>query len=153
MLTINTVLTISDDPNKYLILHEHAVFVFLKSDIKLKGSVVSGPGVAASVAPVFEVASLQTLYHKELAIVPFAIVFLKEFGEDTLARPFHGDPLKRLELALCSCSYLVLDGQLSVDIVLDLLDGRVSTLLRVLYSWLLNRHLKPVGYFKYVPFL
>jgi hypothetical protein len=88
---------------------------------------VSGPGVCTFVAPKLEVAFFESLDNEELCVVPFVFIFDKEPSEGLFTGPFNANPLYLLiaELAL---HHLILDRQLTVYIVFNLLNRRVTPL-------------------------
>jgi len=139
---------VSNNPNKNLVFHKNSVFVFLEGDIKLKSSVVGGPGVVALVALKLKKALLQPLHDKEVFVIPSLAVLREKSGEGLLVRPLDANPLEALVLAELSGHELVLNRQFAINVVLDLFDGRVS-----LVVGLSQRDLEPISNFEDVSVL
>ena len=85
--------------------------------------------MAALVAQELEIAFLEALDNEELVVVPLVSVFLEELGEALEASPLHRNPLEFLLLSERVILDVVLNGQFPVNIIFDLLDGRVTLLL------------------------
>lgn len=81
---------------------------------------MGGPGVVALIAVKLEVALFESLHNKELVVVPFVFILVEEPSKCLFARPLHANPLQTLLLA--ELAWGVLHRQLSVYIVLNLLD-------------------------------
>lgn len=111
--------------------------------------------MSALVAQELEVALLESPDNKELVVIPPLVVLHEETCESFVTCPSHGYPFKLLLLLLSRevvNVHVVLDWQFSVDVVLDLLNGRVTSLLLRRTCILLRQgQLKPVSHFEYIP--
>ena len=77
--------------------------------------------MATLLAQELEITLLQTFNQEELVIVPLVIVFLEELGEVLLTSPLYRDPLQLLTLTLVVKLNMVLNGQLSINVIFNLL--------------------------------
>ena len=107
--------------------------------------------MSASIAPKLEVTTLQTFNHEKLSVIPSQSIFLKESCKRTLTCPLNTYPFQSLHFTVYACDHLVLNRKLAVYIIFNLLNGRVSTLIRILNTCLRNRHLEPVRHFENIP--
>lgn len=110
------------------------------------------------IAPKLKVTFLQSFYDKELCVIPFILVFYEEPSKCFFTCPFDTNPFKLLLIAKLSLHHLVLNRQLTINVIFNLLYRRVSSLsfcvlLLVLLLLLRKRDLKPIGNFKYVSLL
>lgn len=100
----------------------------------------------------FKVSFLKSLGYKELCVVPLSIIFNKELCKCLLTGPLDADPLESLLLLTKHIVHkLILNRELAIDVIFNLLNGRVSLL--IVTRLLLQCNLKPICYFKNVPFL
>ena len=116
---------------------------------------MSAPRMITLVAPELEKTFLGSFLDLKLLIIPLVVVVVAEESSECFLRgPSHWNPLKLL-LRHSRERLKHLNGELSVNIILNLFDRRVrSKILSTLYLCTLvlsNRHLKPVSYFKNIP--
>jgi hypothetical protein len=93
---------------------------------------VSAPCVVALIAPKFKKSFLQALHNKEVLVVPVVTIFLEEPGKGLLRRPLNAYPLEDMVLSVVAHHGLVLDGELSVNVIFNLLDRRVPLQIYIL---------------------
>ena len=107
-------------PNKYFVLHQDAVNIFFKGNIKLKRAVMSRPCMRALRTFKLKESFLQPLHDKEIISVPVFTILLKESCKRFLVCPLHADPFYAFLLTELVGHLQVLNWKLSVDIIFDL---------------------------------
>jgi hypothetical protein len=91
---IFTIKLVGNNSNKNLILHQNALFVLFKSDIKFEGAIMSTPGMITLIATELKKSFLNSFNYEEFIVVPLhLIIFAKEPGKCLLRGPFNRDPL------------------------------------------------------------
>ena len=93
---------------------------------------MSAPSVIALITPKFKKPFLKALHNKEVLVVPVVTIFLEEPGNGLLWRPLNANPLEDMVLSVVSHHGLVLDREFSVNVILNLLDRRVSLQIYIL---------------------
>ena len=74
--TVLAIKFVCNDSHEYLVFHQEAILIFLESDIKLKGAVVSTPSMITFITPEFEKPFFGSFLDLKLFVVPLIFIIL-----------------------------------------------------------------------------